>query len=251
MFWILDVGVILVFILAILIGARRGLIGSIAKILGGFIRLVLSIVLAKPVVKLISLTKIDERLFDNISSRCAGISEKFNVNLVGMDEQSLNTFVVDALSDAKVPKLFRGFFINLFSISPESLATKESVNLSELMGVAIGNIILLIISFVSLLLILWLITKLIIKLSRRSTKSNTIFAKTNKWLGGVFGFIKAILVVFVVFVCISFFSDFAFMETVISFINSTHVCKFLYRISEALINSSFNIKQMIENWIVK
>ena len=152
MFSVLD-GILIIFIvLSVFIGIRRGFIGSLAKLLGGFLKLVLSILLAKPLVKLVSLTKLDEHMFDKITAKFAGVSEKFNVNLVGMNQDELTSFVSDALLDAKVPKIFRGFFANVFSISPETIAAKESVTIAELMGVSIGNIVLLVCSFVFLLL---------------------------------------------------------------------------------------------------
>lgn len=250
MFGWLDVAILLLIILCVVVGMWRGFIGSLAKLLGGFLRLVLSILLTKPVVKLISLTNLNEHMFDKLTLKYSGISEKFNVNLVGMQEKELNTFIGDALADAKIPKLFRGLFQNLFGISPEVIASKESVTIAELMGVAVGNIILLVAVFVFLIVLFWLLSKIIMRWSKKRTRGNTAFAKTNKWLGGLFGFIKSLIIIFIAFITLSFLSTFAFMNNVVNYVNSSFLGSFLYKLSNSLLASSFNIKALIESWIV-
>lgn len=249
MFWLLDVFIVALILLATLLGAKRGLIGSVAKLMGGFLRLVVAILLAKPFSKLIMLTKLDEHLFDKLHLKFSGMSDKLNINLVGLNETQLDTVVKDALSDASIPKLFRGFFSNLFQISPETLANSESVTIAQLMSVAVVNIIMIVVSFVVLLLLLWLVVKIIVKLSKRSVKSNTVFAKTNKWLGMLFGFAKGFLIIFTLFIVVAFVSDFSFMQPVVNFINSTFISKGLYFLAEGLIDSSFDIKAMVEGWL--
>ena len=65
--WILDVAIIFFLLLGVGIGAWRGFIGSLAKMLSGVLRLVVSILLARPLVSLIKLTTIDEQMFDKFS----------------------------------------------------------------------------------------------------------------------------------------------------------------------------------------
>jgi len=247
----LDVVIILMVILFIVVGMYRGFIGSLAKLLGGVLKLVVAILLAKPFVKVLSLTKIDEHLFENLTEKFSGISDKFSVNLVGLDATELNVFIEDALTDAKIPKLFRGLFVNIFNLAPETIAVKESVTLAEMMGVTVTNIILLTASFVVLILLLWLVAKLIGRWSRRISRGDTLFAKTNKWLGAIFGLLKSLLVIFVTFVIVSLISDFGFMQSVIAYINNSFFGKWFYKLSQALINSSFDLQAMLESWLTK
>ena len=247
--WVLDLIIVLFILLSVFIGVRRGLIGSLAKLLSGALRLVLSIILARPFVSLLSLTSIDEHLFDKLHLKFSALSNKFNVNIVGMNQDDLNRFTSEALVDADIPKLFRSFFQEIFSISPETIASRESVTIAEMMSTTVVNIIMLVFSFVFLTVLLWLVSKLIIKWSRGNTKKTTVFAKTNKWLGAVFGFVKSILIIFIVFIGISFLSGFGFMQGVTAYIESTFLSKWLYRLALALINSSFDLKSMLESWI--
>lgn len=251
MFNILDIVLIVFILLCVGIGAYRGFIGSVAKLLGGLLRLVVSILLARPLVKLISLTKLDEHLFDKLYLNFSGLSEKFNVNLVGMEQADLDLFVESALTEAKIPKIFRGLFTNIFDITPEVIASKESVTIAELMGVTVTNIILLVGAFIALMLILWILSKLIMRWSKRVSKSDTVFAKTNKWLGAVFGLVKSFLIVFILFIVVSFVSDFQFMAGAVQYINSSFIGGWMYKISQMLINSSFDLKAMLQNWLVK
>lgn len=251
MFNVLDIVLVVFILLCIVIGMHRGFIGSVAKLLGGFLRLVLSILLARPFVKLISLTHLDEHLFDKLYLNFSGMSEKFNVNLVGMEQAELDVFVESALTEAKIPKIFRGLFVNVFDITPELIASKESVTIAQLMGVTVSNIILLVGSFIALMLILWIVSKLIMHWSKRVTKSETVFAKTNKWFGAIFGLVKSALIVFTLFILVSFISDFQFMAKAVEYINSSFLGKWLYKISQKLINSSFDLKGMLQNWLSK
>lgn len=250
MFGVLDIIIILLVLLCIIIGSWRGLIGSLAKLLDGFLKLVISIILTRPMVAMISKTKIDEQMFGGLSVKFASISDKFNVNLVGMAEDELSVFVGDALSDAKIPKIFRGLLQNLLSINPETISTKESVTLAELMGVSVGNIILLVYTFVVLCLLLWLISKLALRWSRGLNKKDTVFAKTNKWLGGLFGLIKSFVVLFIAFIILSAISDFAFMHKVVEYVNNSFIGGPLYRLSNKLIENSFNVKALTETWLI-
>lgn len=249
MFGWLDVGILLLVLFFVLIGMWRGLVGSLVKLLGGVVRFVLAVLLTKPIVKLISLTSLNEQMFGKLTIKYSGISDKFNVNLVGMGESELNTFVREALADAKIPRIFRGMLQNFFGVSPELIATKESVTLAELMGVAVGNIILLAITFVVLFVVFWLFSKLAAKWSIKHSRKHTVFAKANKWLGGAFGFVRALIVLFIVFVGISILSNFNFMSGVVDTVNSSLVGNFLYRVSNGLIKSSFDIKSFVESWL--
>lgn len=249
MFSVLDAVIVLLLLLFVFVGARRGFIGSLAKLLGGFIKLILSIILAKPLASLVSRTCVGEQMFERCVLRFAGISEKFNVNLVGMPESELQVFVSDALSDAKIPKMFRGFFQNIFSLTPEVIATKNSVTIAELMGVTVSNIILVIGSFLFLIIFFWLFSVLIKRWSKRNVKSGTIFAKTNKWLGAVFGFVKAVLILIFGFIILSVLSNFSFMDNIIDYVNNSIVSKFIFKLSTNLLETSFNFKEMLEFWL--
>ena len=148
--WILDLALILFILLSIFLGMRRGLIGSLVKLLNGVLRLILSVVLARPLVSLLSLTSINERLFDSYHVKFSSLSNRFNVNLVGMNQEKLNAFTAEALADADIPKVFRSFFLDVFNISPETISTRESVTIADMMSATLVNITLLIFSFLFL-----------------------------------------------------------------------------------------------------
>lgn len=251
MFGLLDFILLFFIVICVFVGAYRGLIGSIVKLLGGALKLVVAVLLVKPFVALISITKIDERMFDKLFLKYSGISDKFNVNLAEVDPEQLDVFVGDALSDAKIPRLFRGFFSNIFSVNPETIAANGNVTLAQLMGVAVTNMILMAISFVILFVLLWILVKMVTRWSIKKSRGDTVFAKTNKWLGALFGFAKSILILFVVFIFISFFKDFSFLAGLFEFLNESFIGRLLLKISQAIIDSSFDIKKVIEGWLIK
>ena len=251
MFTVLDGILIALTLICVFLGARRGFIGSVVRLFGGFVRLILSILLAKPAVKLVSLiTKLDEHMFNKYANYASGISDKFNVNLVGLSEEELNNVVTDALSDAKIPKLFRGLFNNVFSINPETIAHHESVTLAEMMGVTITNIILLICSFVVIFLLLWLVGFLCKKWSIKISSSTTLFARTNKWLGALFGFVKAIVISFVIFFVIALFENVGIFKTLTDFINGSVIVGPVYRFAKMIFDSSFDLTKALESYFI-
>ena len=250
MFNFLDLAIIILLCVCVLIGAHRGVVGSIARLLGGVLKLVVSVFLVKPFVKVLKLTNIDEQMFDKLAMKFAGLSDKFSVNLVGLDESELSVFVDDALADAQIPKLFRGLFANVFSVTPETIALRESVTLAELMSITVTNMILLASSFVVLFVLLWVITKLIVRWSKRSTKGGMAFARTNRWLGALFGFVEALAICFVFFVGFAFLSDFGFMQKVVLYTNESFLGRIMLKITQALIDNSFDLRALLEDWMI-
>ena len=165
-----------------------------------------------------------------------------------MDSEQLGAFSQDALADAEIPKIFRGLFLKLFDISPEVVATRETVTMAQLMSFTIVNLILLICAFVLLNIILWVVSKLLIRWSKVNTKKTTLFAKTNKFLGASFGLVKSLLIIFVVFVLVSFLGKLGFAQSVVVYIDSSFISKWIYKLSELLINSSFDLKTIVGSW---
>lgn len=251
MFSVVDGIIIALLLVCLILGIKRGFLGSLIKLFGGVVRLLLSVLLAKPVVKLISLTTLDEHMFNKFKLSASNISEKFNVNLVGMSEEQLNTFVGDALSDAKVPKIFRGLFKNAFSISPETISKHESVTLADFMGVTISNILLLIGSFIFVFVVLWLIAFLIKRWSKSSNSSTTLFTRTNKWLGAVFGILQVVSILFVFFFIVTIFDNMGVFVGFTDYINNSLITGPIYRVSKTIINNSFDLKIILNNWLNK
>lgn len=251
MFTIIDAVIIILTLILIMLGVKRGFVGSVVRLLGGVVRLFLSVVLARPLVHLLSLTKLNKHMFNKFKLSASGISDKFNVNLVGMSEDELNTFIGDALSDAKIPKMFRGLFTNVFSINPETIATKESVTLADFMGVTITNIILLIGSFIFIFVMLWLISFFIKRLSRKSADSTSLFARTNKWLGALFGLVQVAAILFVFFFVISIFENMSIFKGLTDYINNSFITGYIYRFTRNIINGSFDLKNILNGWLNK
>lgn len=247
MFTILD-GFLIVFVLIfVLIGAKRGFIGSVVKFFSGVVRLLLSILLAKPVATLVSkITTIDEHLFDKYSLSASKISDKFNVNLVGMDSDSLNDFVADALHDAKIPKLFRGLFQNIFSINIETVNSSQSVTLADMMGVAIANMIMIVVSFIVVFVLLFLLGFLIKRWSISMSNSTTLFARTNRCMGAVLGLVQTIVIVMLVLFVFVFIEKFGWLDGIVNYIDNSFIVGSLYDFARIIIDTSFDIGKSIE-----
>lgn len=252
MFTYFDVVLLLLLAICIGIGAYRGLIGSLIKIFGRFARIVLAFLLCRPMSNLVSsITRIDERMFDKYHAKAIGISDKFSVTLSGMNEDQLNQITQDALSDASIPKLFRGLFKKVFAISPETISQHESITLADLMGAAITSIILIVGSFVFLYLLFLLLCFFASRWSRRLMGSNTIFARTNRWLGAFVGLVRAVVILFVGFVIIGFIEDFGWFESFTMKLNDSLLSGPLYRLVNKFLDNTLNLQEIVTNWIKK
>lgn len=241
MFTIIDVILLALTALCVGLGIYRGFIGSVARFLGGIVRLVLAGLLTKPVTELISKTAIGEHMFDKYITKASLISDKFNVNLVGMESGALKSFVNDALADAKIPKIFRGLLRNVLDIGAENLSQYESITLAELMGSAIAKIILMVVIFVVLTVVLFLITFFIRRWSKRMAGSTTIFARTNKVLGGALGLVQTFAILFVFFGIVAIFENFGWFPAFTTYINNSFICGPVYKLISKFIMFLFKV----------
>lgn len=251
MFTVIDGIIVALVLLLIFLGFKRGFIGLLAKFLGGVIKIIVAALLTKPIATLLNKTSISEHLFEKYTNKALGISDKFSINLVGLSEAELSGVVNDALADAKIPKLFRGLFKNLFNINPEAIANAESITLAELMGVAITNIVLMVGTFVCLLILIWLICFIAKRVSKRSVGSTTFLARTNKGLGAVLGLIEAASFIFVFFAVVSLFKDFGWFNAFTTFIDKSFIAGPVSRLIDKFMDKSFNLSEIITNWLNK
>lgn len=249
MFTVIDGVLIALTLLCVFLGIKRGIVGSLIKLFGGVIRLFLSIVLAKPLVKVISLTQINERMFDKYKLWASNISDKFNVNLVGMDSETLDVFVGDALSDANIPKIFRGLFKKAFAISPEVISGYESITLADFMGITITNIILTVSAFIFIFVSLWLIFFILKRWSKRHSSSTTFFAKTNKWLGCLFGVLQACCILSLFYFVVLIIENMGIFKGVVDYVSGSTVNGFLYKVFKQIFNNSFDLNILLHEWL--
>ena len=81
--------------------------------------------------------------------------------------------------------------------------------------------------------------------------SNTIFARTNRWLGAFVGLVRAVVILFVGFVIIGFIEDFGWFESFTMKLNDSFLSGPLYRLVNKFLDNTINLQEIVTNWIKK
>lgn len=204
----------------------RGFAKTVLNFFGGAVRLLASFFLCKPVALLISKwTSADEKLASKFFTWASGLSEAFNTNLVGMNEVDLESHVNFALSDAKFPRMIRGIFKSLFTITPETIAGHESITMADVVGLAIAKFLLVVICFVALYILFFVVIFILKRILKRVFASNRILFKTDKVLGSVIGLLEGLLVVTVIISILTIFKNSAVFSGFFDTMNKSIIVK--------------------------
>ncbi len=202
-------GIILIFVL---IGLFRGFLKSVLAFCGTLVKLVISFFLCKPVANLISnWTQADDRLISKFYTWASGLSDAFNVNLVGMNQAEIDSSVNVAITDGSFPRILRGLCKNILQISPETLAGNESVTIANIISIALARVVLVVICFVAIFVLLYIVLFILKRIMKRVFENNKFLFKTDKTLGAVIGLVEGVFAVTVLFGIVSIFKNADFM----------------------------------------
>lgn len=187
MSWIVDLIIVGIIGIFIFLGYKRGLTGSILKILSFVIALVIAIILFKPVSNfVIESTLIDEKIEESIISIVEedvneeGKIEEENTNLPQSMVNYINESIENATDDLKRTVI-------------EQTARDIAI---AIINAAVALIVFIVARFV--LIFVKVITNLITELP--------IIKQVDKLGGVIYGLVAGLLVVFIIFAIISFIS---------------------------------------------
>lgn len=204
----------------------RGFAKTVLNFFGGAVRLIAAFFLCKPVALLIGKwTHADERLASKFFAWASGLSEPFNTNLIGMSEVDLESHVNLALSDAKFPRMLRGIFKSLFTITPETIAGHESITMADIVGLAIAKFLLVAICFVGLYILFFVLIFILKRILKKVFAANRVLFKTDKILGAVLGLVEGLFVVTVILSVLTIFKNSAVFSGFFETMNKSVIVK--------------------------
>ena len=201
---IVDLIIVGILVLCIFLGYKRGLTGSLLKIVTFLLALIIAFILFKPVSNfIINNTKLDENLESSIKSMFLEVEENdTSSNMPTAMTDYINKVIEDAADDAKTAVV-------------ETAARDVAISIINLGVVIVVYIIARII-----LLFVKGIASLITKLP--------VIKQFDKLGGIIFGLLKALVIIYVILAIISFVSTVITDSGVIDAINQSFIGKGMY-----------------------
>ena len=208
MFWIVDLSILIILLLCVFLGYKRGLAKCVIKILSFVIALIVAFVFFKPVAKLIiDNTEIDDGIRNSITSVIQkDVEEGGEVK----EDSNLPTSMIEHINK---------------EIKENVENTKETVvnSVANEVSVTAVNVISWIGLFIATRLVLW-----IISLFTSALTELPILKQIDKIGGIVYGVLESALIVFIVFAIISFISPMIENTGLVKTINKSPVGSVLY-----------------------
>ncbi len=201
---IVDLIIVGILVLCIFLGYKRGLTGSLLKIVTFLLALIIAFILFKPVSNfIINNTKLDENLESSIKSMFLEVEENdTSSNMPTAMTDYINKVIEDAADDAKTAVV-------------ETAARDVAISIINL-GVVIVVYIIARIILIFVKGIASLITKL------------PVIKQFDKLGGIIFGLLKALVIIYVILAIISFVSTVITDSGVIDAINQSFIGKGMY-----------------------
>ena len=201
---IVDLIIVGILVLCIFLGYKRGLTGSLLKIVTFLFALIIAFILFKPVSNfIINNTKLDENLESSIKSMFLEVEENdTSSNMPTAMTDYINKVIEDAADDAKTAVV-------------ETAARDVAISIINL-GVVIVVYIIARIILIFVKGIASLITKL------------PVIKQFDKLGGIIFGLLKALVIIYVILAIISFVSPVITDSGVIDAINQSFIGKGMY-----------------------
>lgn len=201
---IVDLIIVGILVLCVFLGYKRGLTGSLLKIVTFLLALIIAFILFKPVSNfIINNTKLDENLESSIKSMFLEVEENdTSSNMPTAMTDYINKVIEDAADDAKTAVV-------------ETAARDVAISIINL-GVVIVVYIIARIILIFVKGIASLITKL------------PVIKQFDKLGGIIFGLLKALIIIYVILAIISFVSPVITDSGVIDAINQSFIGKGMY-----------------------
>ena len=211
----IDLAFIIIAVIMVAVGARRGLIVSLLSTVRFIIGVPLSFYVSESYsrqvydsfVKEIAYNKVAERLAESesVNSIISGV-EEFTSSLPGLFSQSIDT------------SAFKGF-------SLDEISRRITDSIVEPIAVIIIKVLLFIITFLVFFLVAGLVILLIKKLRKRN---KTPLKRTSTVLGGVLGLLKALTLLFALSTILSYICDIIPQDNLFARqVNSSFVLNFI------------------------
>lgn len=240
-----DAGIIVVLLIFVAFGTKKGFMFSVIDMFGVFVNFVIALFLCKPLRAFLNVCGMETGIAGSLSKHYSAFGG-FTTNLKTYDG-NISDFVNESIKKSGMSdfgkKLFNGIINNgLEGKIKASEAT--NITISDIISKSIAQFITVILAFIiafALIYVVLLILKIVSKRLQQSKFVNVF----DRIFGGCFGLVKGFMFVVAIFVVLSFFSDQGLLSSVINYINHSAIGHWLRTSVNNFMVEYVNIKQFI------
>ncbi len=189
----IDLCIIVIFLIIVFEGYARGFIASLLSLVRFAVGIPISFIVADKFSSVVYTDYFKETIRAEV--------------LKGIENSGLDTYVASVKDTVhSLPDVLKGS-VDLSFLDTASAASAADGIMSNIVD-PVGNMIIKVALFVVTLAVFYILTGILLFVIKKlSNSSNALFRKTNKFLGAVFGMLKALILVFAIAKIGSFFTE--------------------------------------------
>lgn len=235
---VVDIVIIAILLIFIIIGICKGFMFSVLDLFSSTVNIILAILLAKPMSSLLSTMGLASSIKASYVSRFAQM-QGFNTNLVNMTEQELSAHISNTIEQSSLPGISKTTTSWFLNVTPEQIANKESINLSDILSTAYANFWNTLIAFMVSLVLICLVIFIISRIVKKSREIKPVRV-TDRFLGIIFGLIKGSLVICVIFAILNLFSPSGVLKPVFDSIYASKIGSWAFEQVTVFVNNNLS-----------
>ena len=192
----IDIIILIILGVFALIGFAKGFIRQVLSFANLLVAIILAFVTVKPVSVFLSDTKLAPFIHEKVVEFLASKGEIFTTPI---PNDATNETLVPILDQLGLPGFIDKILLNLITIDE----TAYGLTFSEVLAQKIVPTLLIVISFIALVLVIFIVMKILIHFIDSFVKKSKAVSGINKLLGLALGFAKAIVIVSLLMLALS------------------------------------------------
>ena len=192
----IDIIILIILGVFALIGFAKGFIRQVLSFANLLVAIILAFVTVKPVSVFLSDTKLAPFIHEKVVEFLASKGEIFTTPI---PNDATNETLVPILDQLGLPGFIDKILLNLITIDE----TAYGLTFSEVLAQKIVPTLLIVISFIALVLVIFIVMKILIHFIDSFVKKSKAVSGINKLLGLALGFVKAIVIVSLLMLALS------------------------------------------------
>ncbi len=244
----LDLGLIVFAGILLFIGIKKGFMTSVLSNFSFSINAVLSFFLCKPIGWFFNVCGMGKGIARSYSTRLLETSSRFGTDLMTISQDELSGFVKASIKESGLSGAERtmfNWFLNKPTLFDELHAsTHQSRTLADIMSQTYSTFFVTIISFVTSILLLYLIVWLF-KLLATKLREIGLVKYVDSTLGALYGIFRCFLILICICLVIKLLSPISFMDGVTNYISESFFGKLIYNQINNFFDNYLSFKDII------
>ncbi len=239
----LDLGILLFVIIFVIIGIKKGLMTSVLSHFSFGLNCLISFFLSSPIKFIYKLFHLDTAIYNHYYNNLIAVSSDFSTNLIEISQENLKSTVNIALNNGDfnfISKIMFKLFLNNNSLYDTLQSSGlQSRTLAEIISQTYSSFYLSIISFVTSLILVFLVV-LLFKFLVNKLRTVGFIKIVDNIMGCFYGLFRCFIIFIIICLILKLLSPFSFMDPIINYINGSLFGKLIYSQINKLIDSVLN-----------